>query len=224
MSTSHSEARARVLSAVEEAPAPVTVEELRVITGLHPNTLRGHLDVLLASGEVTRTVAESEGRGRPKWIYTAARKAASPFQFLAEALTSLLERSADPQIAESAAESWAHAIPDLPVADSPDEAVAEAVDALNRLGFTAEASPVGDSIAVTNCPYAALVDEHPVICDIHAAMVGRLLVQTGQPVSVESLELWTRPDMCVARLRRPDLTPTRTIAIDDRGIVTAEGK
>ena len=83
----------------------------------------------------------------------------------------------------SAAERWAQALPDLPVAFSPDEAVAETTDALNRLGFNAIASPVGDAISVTGCPYADLVDDNPVICDIHTALVVRLLDQTGQPVT-----------------------------------------
>lgn len=205
------ESRNRILTAIEHAPEPVTVEQIADLTGLHANTVRGHLDVLLATEAITRDPANASGRGRPRWLYRASRPKASPFQFLAEALTVQLARTQDPAMADAAAERWAHALPDLPLAFSPDEAVAEATDALNRLGFNAEASPVGDAISVTGCPYAELVADNPVICDIHTALVVRLLDQTGQPVELEAMEVWARRGMCVARLSRPDMTPSRTI-------------
>lgn len=207
------DSRGRVRAAVDAAAAPMTVEQLADATGLHPNTVRGHLDVLLATGSVGREAAGSNGRGRPRWLYRSAAQDANPFQFLAQALTVQLARADSVAIAEAAADRWAEALPELPLAFSPDEAVAEATDALNRLGFNAIASPVGDAIAVTGCPYADLVDDNPVICDIHTALVVRLLDQTGQPVSLDSMEVWARRGMCVARLHRPDIQPSRTIDI-----------
>jgi hypothetical protein len=60
-----------------------------------------------------------------------------------------------------------------------------------------------------------------VICDIHTALLSRLLAQTGQDVTVEAMDVWARPGMCVARLRRPDLVPSRTITTDERGVLTS---
>lgn len=211
-----------MLKVIEQSNDPVTVEELSESSGLHPNTVRGHLDVLLAAGTVTREPAGAQGRGRPRWLYRAGVPVASPFRLLAEALTAELGRTHDPRLAESAAERWSHALPDLPRASSPDLAVQEATDALVRLGFEAVASPVGDAISITNCPYAELVDGNPVICDIHAALVVRLLEQTGQPVRLESMDVWTRRGMCVARLRRPDIEPARRIPVAARTAATAE--
>ena len=221
-SASPSDGRTRVQSAVDAAQRGLTVDDICTTTGLHANTVRGHLDVLLAAGSVTREAAETAGRGRPRWLYRAARGNSSPFRFLAEALTAQLARSGGDGVADEAAQRWAQAIPDLPVADSPDAAVAGTVGTLNRLGFNATTSPVGDAIAVTACPYVDLVDDNPVICDIHAALVGRLLEQTGQPVRVTSMDVWARPGVCVARLRRSDLVPTRTITIDEDGPRAAE--
>lgn len=218
--TTH-ESRARILLAVENAPNPVTVEAIVDRTGLHANTVRGHLDVLMAAGSISRTAADAHGRGRPRWLYRAATPSSSPFQVLAEALSMQLTQVADPALAGRAADQWAQALPALPKAATPDEAVAEATDALNRLGFTAVANPRGDAITVTECPYAELVDANPIICDIHTSLVARLLTQTGQPVTVESMEVWARPGMCEAHLRRPDLVPARTITVDDRGTITA---
>lgn len=218
------DSRTRVQIAIDTAGDSLSVEQIAERTGLHANTVRGHLDVLLAGGAITRTAADAQGRGRPRWLYASATPPASPFQFLAEALSAQLARTEDPSIAQGAAELWAHALPTLPVADTPDEAVDEATDALNRLGFQAVASPLRDSIAVTGCPYADLVDDNPVICDIHTALVVRLLDQTGQPVTVEAMDVWARRGMCVARLGRPDIEPARTITITARGAVSsAEG-
>jgi predicted ArsR family transcriptional regulator len=213
------ESRSRIQQVVENSTEPLSVEDIVERTGLHANTVRGHLDVLLASAVISREPADSSGRGRPRWLYRAATPQASPFQFLAQALTVQLARADSAEFAEGAAARWAQALPDLPVAYSPDEAVAEATEALNRLGFNAIASPVGDAISVTGCPYADLVDDNPVICDIHTALVVRLLDQTGQPVTLESMNVWARRGMCVAKLRRPDIVPARTITTTERGTV-----
>lgn len=210
------ESRTRVQAIVTGSPSPVTVEEIAERTGLHANTIRGHLDVLLASGAIERVPAGPQGRGRPRWLYQPAAPTASPFHFLAEALTAQLARTQDPSLADDAAERWTQALPTLPVAESPDEAVAEATSALNRLGFIAEIGPIGDTIAVSSCPYADLVDDNPVICDIHTALVVRLLDQTGQPVTLEAMDVFPRRGVCVARLNRPDLEPVRTIEVGPR--------
>jgi predicted ArsR family transcriptional regulator len=211
------ESRVRIQQLVEGSAEPLTVEMIVEATGLHANTIRGHLDVLLASDVISREPAESPGRGRPRWLYRAARPKASPFQFLAQALAVQLARADGAEFADDAAERWSRALPGLPAASSPDEAVAETTDALNRLGFHATASPVGDAISVTQCPYAELVADNPVICDIHTALVVRLLDQTGQPVTLESMDIWARRGMCVARLHRPDIAPSRVITTNERG-------
>lgn len=212
-----------MLAAIEVSDGPLTVEEISERTGLHANTVRGHLDVLLESGALTRDAADSAGRGRPRWLYSTSAPQASPFQALAEALSTQLSHVDDPGLSDRAAEQWARALPELPEASTPDEAVFEATGALNRLGFTAVTNPVGDAIAVTQCPYAALVDDNPVICDIHTALIARLLKQTGQPVTVGTVDVWARPGICIAHLNRPDLVAARTITANSRGrMATAE--
>ena len=125
--TTGPESRDRIRSFLQSSNAPVTVEEIAEQTGLHANTVRGHLEVLLAGGQATREPAGPAGRGRPKWLYTASGASVSAFQFLAEALTVQLSRADRPSLAEEAAHRWADALPTLPEASSPDEAVAEKV-------------------------------------------------------------------------------------------------
>ena len=72
------ESRTRIQQVIETATEPMTVEMIVEATGLHANTVRGHLDVLLAGDVISREPAESPGRGRPRWLYRAASPKASP--------------------------------------------------------------------------------------------------------------------------------------------------
>lgn len=201
--------RAQVLEAVTAEGQ--TVEQIASAVGLHANTVRTHLDVLVASGAVVRASQPSVGRGRPRQLFRRVGIQDSPFRALATALAAQLTQAQSAELAEQAAVTWSHALDPIPKAESIDDAITFATHALNRLGFDATLSAVGDAISVRSCPYAQMVDEHPVICDIHAALVGRVFKETGQPVSLESMEVWTRPGQCVARLRRGDFDPSRTI-------------
>lgn len=206
-----SDSRERVRAVVAAAAEPLTSDQVATACDLAVNTVRGHLDVLLALGAVSRTAAPSTGRGRPRWLYSAGMPTASPLEVLADVLTRDINLSVG--LAEAAAQRWEETLPELPEANTPDEAVDQATAALNALGFAAKASPVGDAICVTSCPYAELVRNNPVICEIHTALVARILVNSGQPVTLRSMEVLNSAGACVARLDRPDLTPQRTIDV-----------
>lgn len=68
-----SAARAAVLRMVAAADGPVTVGVLAEQLGQHPNTVREHLDALVAAGRATRLRSTPSGRGRPAWLYAAVR-------------------------------------------------------------------------------------------------------------------------------------------------------
>ena len=54
---------------------PVSVAAIADELGLHPNSVRDHLDHLLDSGHLRRVRAEVQGRGRPAWLYELAAAA-----------------------------------------------------------------------------------------------------------------------------------------------------
>ena len=195
---------------LQEAESPMTVEDISQLTGLHVNTIRTHLEVLRASGKIERTRQAAEGRGRPKWLYAPTR-IKDPYHRLSAQLGKALE-SADSETAEAAAQRWRGAdhIAQQPV-DTADEAVAVAAAALEQLGFGVEVSPVGDTVYLSGCPYAALVAEHPVICDIHANALEQVLAGTEQDVRLGSLDIYPRPGVCVAHLKRDDTKPARVV-------------
>lgn len=198
--------REHIWRLLQEADEPLSLEDISGLTSLHVNTIRTHLEVLQAAGQVERIRAKSSGRGRPRWLYSPL--STDPYHQLAEQLKAALGAATDPETAEAAAERWRGSddVSQEPSA-SPDEAVAVAAASLEQLGFDVEVSPVGDAVYLGNCPYAALVAEHPNICDIHARALEQVLAATGQDVALEALDVFPRPGVCVARLRRKDVEP-----------------
>jgi predicted ArsR family transcriptional regulator len=208
------DSRAAVLEFIEAAEDVVRVEEIAEAVGLHPNTVRGHLDALLAAGRITRIADQRATRGRPHWLYSAT--ASASIRELARALDEELDRASAPDVARLAAATWAEAGPEVTLADTIDAAVDLATHALTDFGFEAVRNPVGDEITLRACPYAELVNEHPVICDIHAELLGEVLARTGQPVTLASLDVFPRPGLCVAHLRRPDADPEWTVELPEQ--------
>jgi predicted ArsR family transcriptional regulator len=209
------DSRAAVLEFIEAADDVVRVEQIAEAVGLHPNTVRGHLDALLASGRITRVPDQRSTRGRPHWLYSGT--ASASIRELARALDSELDRASAPDVARLAAATWAEAGPDVGPVETLEAAVDQATRVLTDFGFEAVRNPVGDEITLRACPYAELVHEHPVICDIHAELLGEVLARTTQPVTLASLDVFPRPGLCVAHLRRPDVDPEWTVEVQDPG-------
>ena len=205
------DSRAAVLDFIEAADDVVRVEQIAEAVDLHANTVRGHLDALLASGRITRVPDQRSTRGRPHWLYSAT--ASASIRELARALDAELELASAPDVARLAAATWAEVGPDVGQAESVEAAVDQTVRALSDFGFEAVRNPVGDQITLRSCPYAEMVHEHPVICDIHAELLGEVLARTGQPVTLEGLDVFPRPRLCVARLCRPDTDPEWSVAL-----------
>lgn len=217
--------RDQIRMLVTGATEPVGVEELSAATGLHANTVRAHLDVLVATGEVERRRGPARGRGRPPWLYSATDQADELVEDLREVLQNQLglgETSAHNEaFIRDAAQRWADVVApagDPAAATTPAAAVELAAAALTEVGFDAEQSPLGDTVALRACPYAPLINDHPIICDIHTALLQELLDRTGQGVRVREMEVWPTPTACLARLDRPDLAPRRVITPTEDGV------
>ena len=212
-----SDSRAQIRHLIETAEEPVSVEWLCSRTDLHPNTVRGHLEVLLAAGQIARAPGRREGRGRPPMLYRAVGPESPIYQELVTALVAELGDSTEPALIDDAADRWAEVVDHSGSAQSIDEALEQAAKALNQLGFSAHVSSVGDTITLGSCPYAALIREQPVICDIHTALLRELLARTGQPVAVKDMQVWAAPGICRTHLHRPDRQPVRVIDVAEPG-------
>lgn len=89
--------RAQVLKLTSDRLDGCRVLDLAQSIGLHPNTVRGHLDALVDNGLVERFRDSPSGRGRPAWCYRRAASAAaadgSEYADLASALADQLART-----------------------------------------------------------------------------------------------------------------------------------
>lgn len=178
-------AQQRVLGVLAEAEHPLTLVEVMERTGLHRNTLRGHLDVLLAARRVTRVRRPTGGRGRPAWAYLARLP---EYAALADALAAALEQTGEPRSApgEAAAQggrAWGRRVRAQlevePEADeSPESARARLLLALEHTGFAPELD--GETIRLTQCPLLDAARSHgEVVCGAHLGLIEGVLGDAG---------------------------------------------
>lgn len=214
--------RAMILRLLRSSSAPRSVASLAEELEVHPNTARFHLDALIEAGRVERVLAPTQGPGRPPVGYRLRagmdRSGPTNYRLLAAMLTGYLAQNAgDPaQAATELGRSWGPALLDQAeragstrsaaggrVRVSKSEALARAVDVLADLGF--EPEPVTSSrtseIRLRHCPFLDLVDEHAeVICSLHLGLMQGALAALRGPVTVDRLDPFVQPDLCVAHL------------------------
>lgn len=100
--------RRRVLEVLRESGGPQDAVAVARATGLHPNTVRFHLRVLIEAGYVTQATGSRAGRGRPQAVYASVTPAPGPggYALLAEMLAGRLDDAAGAALARQAVESW----------------------------------------------------------------------------------------------------------------------
>ena len=103
--------RAALLESLRAQDRPLSVAELAPLVGLHPNTVRAHLDVLVRTGEVSRRSDARNTPGRPRELYQATGVATGDrnYRLLAQVLAGrLAELTDDPaREAVTAGRHWA---------------------------------------------------------------------------------------------------------------------
>src|SRR6185437_3025714 len=103
--------RGDVMRLLRAASAPMSIVAIADELGVHPNTVRFHLDALLGSGQVEQVAADRNGPGRPALLFEATHRMdpAGPreYQVLSEILISHLagEPDADAK-AQAAGRAW----------------------------------------------------------------------------------------------------------------------
>lgn len=153
------------------------VAELAKALGMHENTVRGHLDELLAAGVVTRHTVASAGRGRPSHVYTArvprTDHAATAFIALVEVLVTMLAE--DVAQGRELGRQWArraHEIFDLEPQVTMPRTLARSMVELRDMGFDPElrAYGTGNEIRLRACPFVTRdgTAPSPVVCALHA--------------------------------------------------------
>ncbi|WP_031512204.1 helix-turn-helix transcriptional regulator [Streptomyces sp. NRRL F-5123] len=210
--------RRAVLDAVRAAVEPQGVAELANALGVHVNTVRFHLDALVAEGAVSRRTQRPAGRGRPRTVYTGApgmdRGGARGYRLLAQVLVGgLAAKDAQGRgDAEAAGHAWGGFLVDVaqPPATTGAAAAARLAALLADLGFEPAVEP--DAIRLRHCPFLELAEEHgQVVCSVHLGLMRGALAAMSAPLTAGRLEPFAAPGSCLARLApvgpRPEGAP-----------------
>jgi len=211
------DARSRVelLRALQRSPHPLDAREIAARIGLHPNTVRHHLDQLVTGGLVARHV-ERQGRpGRPRIVHETvegghAHEGDDGYEHLAEILLEQLARmTEDPAAAaEQAGRAWAVArLTGRPASRqpmSPIDTARRVTRFFADLGFAPEledgAGPA-TRILLRRCPFATLARARPdIVCSIHLGLLRGALEQLEAAPTGGRLEPFVAPNLCAAHL------------------------
>jgi predicted ArsR family transcriptional regulator len=201
--------RVRIVEELRAADGGLDANELGSRVGLHPNTVRWHLGILADAGLVSSAPAARATRGRPRILYSpepeAEEQGTDEHRLLATVLTGALAGSDDGAArAEEAGEAWGrHLLARDPLARPRDDGAAleEVVDLLDQQGF--EPSAREGEIHMARCPFHALAESQPeVVCAVHKGLITSALSALGSDLEADGLDVFVRPDLCVARLAR----------------------
>lgn len=214
--------RVGILEALRRAGTPLDVGQLADRVGLHHNTVRSHLDVLLRAGLVSGETEKRELPGRPRVVYRPTSPGADEegdgFHLLAHILTSYLAGSAaDPEAeATEAGRMWGRYLIERPkpfARVTPKEALTRVSALLSRLGFAPQLAedPSDPRILLHRCPFEDLAVSHPEItCSVHLGLIRGALTEMGTPVEGTRLDRFVEPSLCVAHFRAREGREERT--------------
>ena len=205
--------RARILAILHEADDPLDVRDLAERVGLHPNTARAHLRILVEVGLVASRAEERVVPGRPRIVYEAVPGADTPsnsggYQLLARILASYLAGTeVDPAVqAEQAGRAWGRFLVEEPAPltrISADEAVSRVVRLLDELDFRPQpqVDSEGVKIVMRRCPFGDVAASYEqVVCQVHLGLVRGALEEVGVSVGADWLKPHVEPHVCVVHL------------------------
>jgi predicted ArsR family transcriptional regulator len=207
--------RREVLRLLRSSAAPMSIVAIADELGVHPNTVRFHLDSLVGDGQVEQVEPGRKGPGRPALMFQAVRQmdrgGTRHYRLLAEILSIAFAAERDPR-AKAVAAGWAWAqrlesgLESPPEgATSADESIDRLVDVLDELGFAPErrVSNGEQQVGLRHCPFLELAETRTtVVCPIHLGLMQGALETWGAPVSVDRLDAFVEPDLCLAHITR----------------------
>lgn len=202
--------RAAVLAALRASADPVSIVELAEKLGAHPNTVRFHLEDLVADGLAERMRPVQRRPGRPPLLFRAVRRmdpgGPRRYELLAQILTAGLTHEPNAgATAQAAGRAWASKlVQPAKAAPGAQESIGELVGLLTRLGFSPDppaSAERGYHIGLRHCPFLEVAEKaSSVICPIHLGLMQGALAIWGAPITVDRLDPFVEPDLCLAHL------------------------
>lgn len=206
--------RTRVLALLQDSGTPLTAAAAATQLGLHVNSVRFHLDALVADGLASREREERSTPGRPKVLYSTAVDAPPvahrSYRLLAEMLTTFIADAVpEPAVAaERIGREWGRF---LAPSRAPFDRLVErdaldaVIDTLDGAGFDSHVVEHADGLDlhVSHCPFLEVAEQHhDVVCSVHLGLMRGILEEGGGTLSATSLEPLVEPSLCIAHLAR----------------------
>ena len=202
--------RLAILRVLEGAETPLDVHALSEQVGLHVNTVRWHLGILVDAALITEARESSGARGRPRHGYRIVAGALDDhpggFRLLADALAVVLTRGGDPATIETVGQERGETL----IGDKADQAPASSARAisavmhlLEQFGFQPRLRRTrqGQRIEMRPCPFGdTAVQYSAVVCPLHLGLMRGAFARLGNSVEATALEPFVRPNLCVAHL------------------------
>jgi predicted ArsR family transcriptional regulator len=191
--------RQAILDALRSARDGLDTNQLAERVDLHANTIRWHLGVLADAGLVQATPERRHGRGRPSIVHRltgeGTARGRDEYRLLATMLTDVVAGDENGEArAYEAGVRWGRHLQQ----GDPDAGLA---DLLDQEGFAAEQH--GDTVEMRRCPFYALAENSPqVICTLHHGIIDGALDEAGSGETVERLDPFVEPGLCIAHLSR----------------------
>jgi predicted ArsR family transcriptional regulator len=156
-----------------------SVPEISQALNLTLGNIRHHIKEL-----VTQYVVEevgnlpAKGRGRPTKLYCLSKGALNHnLEFLIESLLKIMQAGATSEIRHTVFDQIAQKmIGDREFKSSPIQRLNQAIQWLSDRHYQArwEASPTGPRVILGYCPYVAILDTNPEMCQIDTRLVSQL--------------------------------------------------
>jgi predicted ArsR family transcriptional regulator len=233
-----------VLRLLKASEAPLSIAAIAERLGVHPNTARFHLDALVGSGRAEQLPPLHGRPGRPPQLFRAARgmDPAGPrhYRLLAEILVHSLAAGPDPGArAVAAGRAWGRRL--APVTDEAGEAneanddgdarpggpLGRLVSLLDELGFDPQLREADGRarVGLRHCPFLELAGPlGDVVCPVHLGLMQGAMDAWKAPVTVERLEAFAEPDLCLAHLATAGAGLPERIAGDTGRVTGIRGK
>lgn len=200
-----------VLRVLRAAGASMSIAQIADDLGVHPNTVRFHLETLVNDGRVEHAEAEHKGPGRPALMFRPIRQmdrgGPRSYRLLAEILSLGFAADSDPgSKALAAGRAWGQRLdPPDPrgVPSGREESIDHLVDLLDELGFEPERREADgeEQVGLRHCPFLELAEtQKSVVCPIHLGLMQGALETWEAPVAIGRLDAFIEPDLCLAHL------------------------
>ena len=173
-------ARQKVLAYFVKSRTASTREIARALK-MSAATVRHHLRVLASDGRLEMSAVRGrDGRGRPEKIYSLPRAALGDnLSVLSDLLLTEAGTAARMDVLAKRLTDQAN-LTAQPLA----RRLNLTVEKLNQMNYHArwEAGSEGPRILFTHCPYAAIIEKHPELCQMDQAMLKELLAQPARQI------------------------------------------